>query len=738
MQEFKQYLNPIYKEVDKIIDYTDLKELSDLEKEEYPNLQKVAVIKAEVVAKLLPRLDKLEEELEHQISLIEAEGDLDEKKNAKKIYNQILDQIEKLVRRINRELILLDSPYFGKILFEPQDSRSTKPLELYIGKSGLIDDKTHKPLITDWRSPIANIYYENSGPTNNVSFYAPVGERKGDLKQKRQFQISRARINSIYDAKSGNVAADEFLLKQLNDRLGKKLQDIVSTIQKLQNSIIREDINLPMIIQGVAGSGKTTILLHRLAYLFYGHKEEISPKNSLIIAPNQMFTDYVSDVLPSLGVESVETLTYLFWAKSVLSWDDTYTVSPEKEDLDIKEYKGSKEFLGVLEEYFTVYEQNLLDNIPYSRKDIITRRYYKLKEEFPNIDMLERLDLATDYAFAKKQFQDHQTGFYDATHDTDLSIKKGIYEYFRRNTNIYTLYKGLFRSKLVTSETSTYTLRGLTQRGKVRHYRIEDLAPMVYLQLKISGTKMFQKDCVVVDEGQDVSFIQIATLAMVAKNSNITIAGDIAQSIIPPFYIRDWNDVISLLEDITETDVKYYQLQKCYRTTIEVVDFANNILTKWFPESYKLPEGVLRHGEDVHRIGIRDSFKNCSKNELRDFVRTVREEFEKGSATCTLLCRDKEHAKEVYNVVKEYEELIGRRVISFEKRDYNTGLLVMPIENAKGLEFDTTFIMDLNKNFYNTEELDIKLLYVALTRALHRVYIVTKKEDHLYNDLFTS
>ena len=729
MQTFKQYLHPLYRDVDKVADFSDLKALSPLEEEEYPNLKRVVHIKRDSIKNLLKRLEQLQEELEHQIYLIETESDLDERASAKKIYNQILDKILEIVDRTNNEIIALDSPYFGKIQFKPYDSRTDNPLSLYIGKFALIDEQTHIPLITDWRSPIANLYYQNSGPKNNVSFIAPSGERRGDLLQKRQFQISRGRIRGIYDARSGNVAADEFLLSQLNERLGKKLQDIVSTIQAQQNSIIRDYLNKPILIQGVAGSGKTTILLHRLAYIFYAHKDQISSNNSLIIAPNQLFIDYVSDVLPNLGVSKVDTETYLFWAKSVLGWNDRFTISNKKSDLDIKSYKGSLEFLNVLERYFEKFEEDLLENIPYSGKDSIENRYFELKKEFPNIDMLERLDLAVEYTFAKKQFKQATTGFYDATNDIDLNHKKNISSYFRKKCNIYSLYKDLFKTDLVSREISKYSLEGLTQDGGIRNYRMEDLAPMVYLHLKINGIKQYEKDYVMVDEAQDMSFVQLATLVMVAKSGNITIAGDLAQSIIAPFYIRDWDDVINLIKDITNKDTQYYQLQKCYRTTIEIVNFANKVFEGRFPKSYKLPEAVLRHGDEVGILEYDRDIKDLSKDKIEELISLIKDQFKKGAVTCALLCRDRDHADILYPIFKEYEDVIGRQVVSYKESDYKGGLQILPIENAKGLEFDSVIFADLNGNYYSNDELSIRLFYVGITRALHRVFVVTKKKD---------
>ncbi|MHC1716743.1 MAG: 3'-5' exonuclease [Candidatus Dojkabacteria bacterium] len=731
MQSFKKYLNPLYKELDEVSDFSSVISDDILEKEEYPHLEKVTHINLKSLDFLLPKLDRLEKELEEQILLIDTESDIDEKIEAKGIYNKIIVEIEILVHRINNELTALDSPYFGKIVFLPYDSKTKKPLVMYIGKFALLDNETHVPLITDWRSPIANLYYQNSGPKDNVSFFAPVGERKGNLEQKRQFQISRARINGIYDAKSGNVAADEFLLSQLNQRLGKKLQDIVSTIQTQQNEIIRDEIYKPVLMQGVAGSGKTTILLHRLAYLFYTYKNEINPNNSLIIAPNQMFIDYVSDVLPNLGIHSVDSQTYLFWGKKVLGWDNYFTLSTEKDDLDIKEFKGSTKFIEILDEYFSGFEEELLEKIPYSRKNIIEQRYRELKTEFGNIDMYERVELAIDYAFAQKQFKQGRTGFYDNTYGSDVSKRKEILAYFKGHCNIYNLYKGIFKTDLVSKDTAKYTLEGLRQSGRVRNYRMEDLGAMVYLYQKVFGTKDLEKDYIMVDEAQDMSFVQLATLIKVAKNENITITGDLAQSIIPPFYINDWGDLIKLIKNLSGKDTSYYQLHRCYRTTVEIVEFANNIFKDRFPKTYKLPEAVLRHGDDVKILEYDTNIENLDSKGIKELVYIMKEQFEKGAVTCALLCRDRNHADALYKIFKDYEEIINRQVISYDENDYHSGLLVLPIENAKGLEFDSVIFADLNSSYYKDELLDIKLLYVGITRALHRVFIVTKKNDVL-------
>jgi DNA helicase-2/ATP-dependent DNA helicase PcrA len=724
MQTFTNELNPLHSRIDSIADFSDTKPKDNTEKEEYPHLIKVTQINVEVANKQIKRLEALEIELEEQAKAIQMETDMDERKDAVSLYNKILRNIQDCIERIDRELIKVDSPYFGKIVFETDVRGVKKVLPIYIGKFALMEPDTFKPLISDWRAPIANIYYENSGPTKNLQYEAPAGVRSGDLIQKRQFSISEARFKHIYDAKTGNVAADEFLLDQLNERLGQKLKDIVATIQEQQNSIIREDINRPVIIQGVAGSGKTTILLHRLAYLFYTYKEKIHPNKTLIIAPNQVFLDYISDVLPSLGITHVEGNTYMFWAKNILGWDQSYTLYHKEEELKIKEYKGSIQFINTLNSYLEDFESELLDSVPYSRKDILRKRYYELKETYPNIAMDERLVLALEYTFAQRKFKEKRIGALQKDIDFESNKKKEVIQYFNRMTNPIEVYRKMFKNGYIKKDIVKYTLEGTVRKGKVKTYRMEDLAPIVYIYLKMHSIQEHQKEYVIVDEAQDLSLIQIQTLLMISKNQNITLAGDLAQSIIPPFYIKDWKDVIKLIKEYEQKDYSYHQLNRCYRTTLEIIDYANNIFKERFPKGYKLPEAVLRHGEEIRHIVNDREIDMVSEKSVKELIEVVKKEFNKGSITCAVICKNKEHAKRAYQRLVKYEQELGKDIVDFQEDDYKTGLLVLPIENAKGLEFDSVIILDVNSNTYPDTEYSTRLLYVAITRALHRLIIV--------------
>lgn len=710
--------------IDQINDFSSIKIKNHTEKEEYPHLEKVTNINAYFCKKIIRRLKELEIELEKQVEVIEMETDLDARKEAVGVYNKILKNIQDCIVRINRDLSKLDSPYFGKILFELNIKDRISQMPVYIGKFALVDQNTYKPLISDWRAPIANIYYENSGPTENLHYNTPSGVKSGNLLQKRQFNISEARFINIYDAKSGNVAADEFLLAQLNKRLGEKLQDIVATIQAQQNDIIRDKINRPIIIQGVAGSGKTTILLHRLAYLFYTYKEYIHPERSLIVGPNKMFLDYIADVLPSLGIDNVEANTYIFWAKNILGWNDKYTLDPSEPDLEIKEYKGSIQFLETVDSYFEEFESDLLENIPYTTKEIVKHRYYELKKTYPNIAMNERLTLALEYSFTQKQFREKRIEALSKKSDFEKEKKKEISKYFNRNTVPIEVYKNMFKKGYTTSKIAKYTLPTLTKKGKNHILRIEDIAPILYLHLKIYGTKEYEKEYVMVDEAQDLSVVQIATLLQISRKHNVTIAGDLAQSIIAPFYIKDWNQIIELFKKLNIEEYSFHQLNRCYRSTVEIIEYGNKIFRDRFPKSYKLPEAVLRHGEDIKTIVHDKTIDSLDENRVKELIDILKKEFAKGSVTCALICRNRKHTKDTYERLSKYEQYLGKEIVDFTLNDYKTGLLILPIEDAKGLEFDTVILLDVNREHYPDSELSTRLLYVAITRALHRLIII--------------
>lgn len=589
MVNLRHKLNHTINHLDSILDYTQIPRTDDEIIKEYPYLQHIVELLGKEIKTALRRLDETQEELERVSYMVENSTGTD-KDDAISDYNKTLKQARNYVYLINDLLVQIDSPYFGRVDFK-RNRTETFPeavIKSYIGKFAYFDPQTRQSLITDWRAPIANLYYNNAGPVKNVAFTSPLGVQSGDLIKKAQYDITAGRIINIYDAQTGNASADAYLLSQLNKKIGKKLSDIVSTIQDLQNTIIREKTDRPVIIQGVAGSGKTTILLHRIAYLLYDKTKGINPENSLIIAPNKMFLDYISDVLPSLGVHDIGKNTYLYWAKTVLGWDDKYLLSSEKDNLFVKEFKGSTEFIQIVNDFMNDFEEDLMDKITKGLPSRIVlrikQRYSTLKAEASFLSIEERANLAVEYSFAQEQFNNKTTGNFMGNLERQQQKVRELKLMIRRRTNVTSLYTELFKFAYIykgrgltdkqIKELREHTLKTLVKKKSSIYFKAEDLAPMVLIHFKLFGYKEFMKDYIAVDEAQDLSLFQLLTLYAISKNSNITIAGDLAQSIVPPFYIKDWNDLIELLGN----DSYYHQLDKCYRTTVEIIEFANTIL----------------------------------------------------------------------------------------------------------------------------------------------------------------
>lgn len=745
MKDFKQYLNPIYKDLEEVRDLAQVKPENPVESEEIPHLDRTLDQISDTALRQIILIDVLAEEIaywEDQIDVLTG----DDKSDAVGELNKLLSKMGQLINRTNRYLEIIDAPYFGRILFdrEAKEPFTKADIDVYLGKFAFFDDETKTPLITDWRAPIANLYYQNSGPTTGISFVSPLGTQEGDLKLKRQFEMSSGRFLAVYDSKSGNAAADQFLLKQLETRIGKKLKDIVATIQAQQNEVIREEVNKPVIIQGVAGSGKTTIILHRLAYLFFTYPETIRPENSLIIAPNTMFLDYISDVLPSLGVDGLQQNTYLNWAKQFLGWDNKYSFSHEEDDLEVKKLKGSQKYIDLMDIFFEDFEERIFDEMDDYANFEIQLRYEEMKRDYKDMKMSEMLDLSAKYAFAQRQFKRKYAGNYGSELERQQERMKKISTYFEKRTRAYDLYKEVFdrpelfeKAGFTAEETNkiiNYSKKILKNNRGMKFYQEDDLAGMVWLHLKIQGNKEEMKEYIVVDEAQDLSIFQMVTLGAIAKKGNITYAGDIAQSIIPPFYISDWNDVRNSLTKVHKyEDVSYHQLFRCYRTTSEIIEYANTIFKGNFPDSYTLPEAVLRHGDEVEEIQMAKPLYESDEKIIMELIQTINSEFNDDAGTVAIICRDPKHADQVYEKLQVHEKEFDRQLFSYTMDDYHSGVLVLPVSRAKGLEFDSVILADVDKEHYPVDDLSVRLLYVAITRTLHKLRIMysSQKSDLL-------
>ncbi len=732
MQDFIKYLNPVHKQIDAISDFSSINPTDPLQIEEYPHLQKTLSLIIEDVRKGIDQMSNLQEQIEHFIWLIDTETG-DDKTDAISTYNKLLKEMENLIERINRSLDTLDNPYFGKVIFDRRADLNIPARELivYIGKFAYFDKNDNTTLISDWRAPISNLYYNYEGPTEEAFFDSPVGKQTGDLKQKRQLSISTGRINQVYEVKTGNAAADEFLLSQLNKRLGKKLSEIVSTIQAQQNQIIRDDINQPILIQGVAGSGKTTIILHRLAYLFYTYKEEIRPERSLVIAPNKVFLDYVSDVLPSLGVSGINQDTYLFWARKILDFTNKHVMDYERSNAVMK-FKGSYKLLLLLKRYLEDFEEELLENIPTSVGYDINQRFLEMKISHKDLSIKELLDLSTQAVFATRRFENPDIlGNALGRADTEEKRIRQIKQYIENSLDPYKIYINFIRQlpkmdshdivddPSILLNTVKESLDIFKKPPSLKGYSINDLAPLLEIQKYLYGTSTDQYDYIIVDEAQDLSPFQLISLSRYSKNNNITFAGDVAQAIMPPYHITDWADFIPYLSNELNTEISTHDLNRSYRSTHEIIEFANNIIKRSFPTSYKLPEAVLRHGSDVglYKYDCDIFDKKYLKGSL---LNLIKKEIKNETPTIAIITKNEKDADKLLEIIKLWN--LDLPVFSYSEENFHTGIQILPVKYAKGLEFDTVIVFGVDGERYNEID-DSRLLYVAMTRALHQLNI---------------
>ena len=731
----------------------------------------------------IERIKNEENELKGRVSALE--------KNSKGAYNQELDINKKLYNILKKNMVSYEEakekPYFARIDFREY---RREPETFYIGKTGLGDMENGEEKVIDWRAPIADLYY--SGTQGEAYYVAPVGVIEGELKTKRKFLFNKNNdIEKCFDEgineiilkaqdDEENVLIDEFLKVNLEESTGDKLKEVVATIQKEQNDIIRADKSFPMIIQGSAGSGKTTVALHRLAYLMYRHKETLSGSDILVVAPNKIFLDYISEVLPNLGVDKVPQMTFEELAVKRLSLKGSLISKDKKlvkiiensEDDEIKylknesKLKGTLGFKSILDRYIRVLERNdsqvedikvdryslfdtkeikrlfLKDLINYpinKRKDEI-KRYFEKKLGQKVLDVLNKIDFQYDYTISrsKKTIEDEVERrrevikLYDERDNKKVEIKKAskiaFNKYFEDWKGISTknIYYELFTNDEILQEVTSgkippklisYISETLKSNLESNLIDADDLAGMLYLEFKIAGLAeedMFKH--IVIDEAQDYAPLQLEVISMMSRGRSLTIVGDIGQGIYSYKGINSWDNIV---ENLYKEKGIYKTLTQSYRSTVEIIKFANVILKQ--QENFPKPAmPVLRHGMDpeIKEFKLVKDFAS----DVDVIVKKVRDE---GKKSVAIVCKSLKECKRVRENMKKYSDNNFVMVKNDDKK-IDLDLIIIPSYLTKGLEFDCTIVYNLSEENYSNNELDKKLLYVVLTRALHYEYVFYK------------
>ena len=638
-------------------------------------------------------------------------------------------------------------PYFGRIDFLSDGSNNVA--KIYIGKT-TIHGKNNEIVTTDWRTPICSLYYDSD--LGSVSYEAPSGLVHGDLKLKRQIIIEDGELVDVLD--TSLVSNDELLQPYLSVNADNKMKTIIASIQKEQNEIIRRPISENIIVQGVAGSGKTSVALHRIAYLVFNLEKKINSSQFLVIGPNQYFLNYISSILPELETEPVEQQTYMDLINELtnekLTLDTQNTLfnqnKRQEEYKKIQSFKTSLEYKKALDYFMQDYLSKgiVLEGFKidgeeiYSAEEIKKILFSDIKS-YPNFDsacryFVEKFKNNIDEIYSnlnQKYRQIYTSGLpkddpirkeaVSKSTALDSLVKKDgvklLRNYFKKlqlgPLNIYKLFVanlGQYTNELTDIE--LLKLQKITlQTLKKRKITFEDLPSLLHINNLLSGCNQ-QYNHIVIDEAQDYGLFHFDALKETFPNSTFSIYGDLAQSIYSYRGIKDWESVAS---EIFKDNCSILNLNKSYRTTIEITNNANKVLRQM---DLNEAEPVIRHGEEI-------SFEDFAKTD--DYkIAKIKEWLNKGYKTVAVICKTDKEAENTYNSLSKYG--IDIKHIKASDIDYNGGVFVLTSALSKGLEFDAVMINDASNKVYDENNMDdMHLLYVAETRALHELDVLYDK-----------
>ena len=631
-----------------------------------------------------------------------------------------------------------ERPYFARIDFK--DDKKQNKEKIYIGKIGVLD-LDGNIVITDWRAPISTLYYDSN--LGRVEYIAPEGIVKGDMSLKRQIIILNKRVTDIFDVDS--VSDDELLKPYLGANADNRLKNIVASIQGEQNYIIRKGIEKNIVVQGVAGSGKTTVALHRIAYLMYNNSDKYKADQFMVIGPNKFFINYISNVLPDLDAGNavqltIEELAKKFIDEDILFEDVTKNLSDIIDNGVEKKYlkfKNSMDYYRLLDNYLNDIESGfisakglVINNIQVlSKKDI--ENVYKTvngscvsqKLEMTSKVIANRLKNNNDvYEYIKNSMDTLCQNEKDVNRKRNLIKKEfdmlkeltsnGFEKQLKKLLNIDKVKVLNIYSDFVNSLDGMIELKSDTMYLlKKKTCQNEDIAALLYIKYYLFGNEKFKGyRQVVLDEAQDFGKFTFYMLKLLISNATFSIFGDIAQGIYSYKSIDDFNEI---LEDIFK-EAEYIKLKKSYRTSIEIMNEANKI-SKEIGLGEALP--VIRSAGPVIKSKINKSDKeNYIVNQVKKYK-------EAGFKSIAIIYKNQ---KELVNMNKKLKENnIESEIIYKDQEKYEGGICLLTSYLSKGLEFDVVIIADAEDEIYKYDNrLDMKLLYVSMTRALHKLELI--------------
>lgn len=642
-------------------------------------------------------------------------------------------------RALERNERAQKKPYFGRIIF--QDETLDREESLYIGKGGISKDSTTQTVI-DWRAPVANAYYENG--LGKCSYLSPDGkELPIDLQLKRTFDIENGRLLDYFDTEV--VANDDLLMKYLSKNKEAVLGEIVATIQKEQNEIIRKTPYHNVIVQGVAGSGKTTVAMHRISFILYNYKDRFRPEDFYIVGSNRILLNYITGVLPDLDVYGVRQMTMeqLFVRLIYEDWDEKkYNIKSvsgsrdtvkgtegwyldliafirklERESISMQPvYLNPRQFVeGLQEGRNGVYDRRGEDEAagrPARLVELVSgeavERYVK---QNPSISIQSKINMLNERLLTKikDEFLGKGVKYTEEERKAILKAYRGYYGDKVWKKSIFALY----REFLTGQREKGYDITLPTDA-----FDVYDLAALALLYKLVKETEVISEaHHIVIDEAQDFGMMAYHALFDCIKDCTYTIMGDVSQNIHFGYGLGDWEELRRLI--LSDPMDSFGLLKKSYRNTVEISDFATNILRHGNFSIYPV-EPIIRHGSQVMQKKITGSQTDFARA-AADICRSWQQN---GYDTIAVVCRNEEEAGKA---AEELSKHIAIMESDLEKANFGTGILVLPVEYTKGLEFDAVLIWNPTREDYPVDDGHARLLYVAATRALHELCILYRE-----------
>lgn len=619
------------------------------------------------------------------------------------IFNYTL-QGDHAVDKKKRLFRLKDIPYFGRIDFK--EAKSTTANSIYVGVHNFQDLNTNKNLIYDWRAPISSMFYDFE--LGEANYDTEKGTVVGKIELKRQFRIRKGEMEYMIDSEI--TIHDEVLQKELNQASSNKMRNIVATIQREQNAIIRNEEARHLIIQGVAGSGKTSIALHRIAFLLYKFKETIASKDILIISPNKVFASYISNVLPELGEETVEETSMEEIAEKLFNYQIKFQPffeqvaelleSPSEALTERIRYKSNPEMLKQMDRYFVHLENDGFKptTIFINTKPVPDWFIQESFQKYNRLPLLQRFNNIVSDVVANVLFYYK----YEIKGTERTELHKTVRKMFP-STNLRGLYKG-FYEWLGSPE--------LLKMRKGQAFEYADVYPLLYLKMKLEGLQPFHEvKHLVIDEMQDYSAVQYHVISKLFPCKK-TILGDINQS-VNPFSSSNLSVISGLYPDAA-----CMTMLKSYRSTYEITKFSQKV------GANVTVEPIERHGKTPEIMGFKTKAEETKyvTERIQQFLKTDYNSF-------GIICKTQKQANELYQAL---DKKLAVKLLDAGSIVFGKGIVITTAHLAKGLEFDWVLAPHATHNNYKTAA-DRQMLYVACTRAMHELYIsyLNKKSDFL-------